>query len=490
MYNFCSLLSCILFTFLTFNYGFSQNSRWVTKLDSAIVFSSPRFTDLNKDGILDVVVGAGNEKFYVQSGIVALNGKNGEVLWKVATPSQIYTSALFQDIDNDGIQDVFIGGRNATFYAVSGASGKILWQFWSKSVSDARKANVYNFFATQWIEDQNVDGFRDLIVANGGDAFAKPGNDKRPTGRIMIISGLDGSIIAEDNLPESRETYYAPHTHFNLGSDNETIIFATGGEDIDGKLWEVSLTELKQNDISKSRVLLSDSLKGFIVNSVLADLNNDLKLDIINARINGQITALDGVSHTILWKNYFPGYECYVAPTVGHFTGDATPDIFLTIAHGAYPNYDHFNQLIIDGTNGNIVHQTTSGFSQFASAIAVDLNKDKWDEIIYLHNEIDPTSYYVTTQLKVIDFQTKNEYCIGNFREGVCFSSTPSIVNLDKNESLEIIISYANPFTSKEEFSHIECIDLNLMDTNISFPGYLGTYENGVFDKTGISEEK
>ena len=70
------------------------------------------------------------------------------------------------------------------------------------------------------------------------------------------------------------------------------------------------LKTITKNKVKKAKVLLADTVKGFIVNSVLADLNGDNKLDIVNARINGRISAIDGISHKLLWEHYFPEHEC------------------------------------------------------------------------------------------------------------------------------------------------------------------------------------
>ena len=58
--------------------------------------SSPRAADLNKDGVLDIVMGAGLNEFQKSDhGVIALNGKSGEILWKQEAPDQVYGSATF-----------------------------------------------------------------------------------------------------------------------------------------------------------------------------------------------------------------------------------------------------------------------------------------------------------------------------------------------------------------------------------------------------------
>src|SRR4051812_18586554 len=45
--------------------------------------SSPRTADLNNDGTLDIVMGAGKNEFQQSDmGIVAFNGLSGDLLWK------------------------------------------------------------------------------------------------------------------------------------------------------------------------------------------------------------------------------------------------------------------------------------------------------------------------------------------------------------------------------------------------------------------------
>src|SRR4051812_43167323 len=51
--------------------------------------SSPRTTDLNKDGVMDIVIGAGKNEFQQSDmGILAFDGKSGNLLWKQQAPDQ------------------------------------------------------------------------------------------------------------------------------------------------------------------------------------------------------------------------------------------------------------------------------------------------------------------------------------------------------------------------------------------------------------------
>src|SRR6267378_76450 len=80
--------------------------------------------------VWDKVMGAGQNEFqFSKQGILALNGKTGELLWQQAATDQVYGSATFCDITGDGVKDVFIGGRSPHFRALNGKTGAVLWEY-------------------------------------------------------------------------------------------------------------------------------------------------------------------------------------------------------------------------------------------------------------------------------------------------------------------------------------------------------------------------
>ena len=68
-----------LFIFLSI-YMNAQN--WQTFTDSIPTLSSPRSSDLNGDGVMDVVIGGGTDSVFSNNGIMAYNGVDGSLLWK------------------------------------------------------------------------------------------------------------------------------------------------------------------------------------------------------------------------------------------------------------------------------------------------------------------------------------------------------------------------------------------------------------------------
>lgn len=134
---------CMLFLVFSFMKPAATTAQnWSVIFDGVGTFSSPRVTDLNGDGVSDVILGAGREEFQAcDSAIVALDGRNGQMLWKVKAIDQIFGSAALRDLNGDGIMDAVIGGRSAELKAIDGATGKLIWKFNKKK--GAKK--WYNF---------------------------------------------------------------------------------------------------------------------------------------------------------------------------------------------------------------------------------------------------------------------------------------------------------------------------------------------------------
>lgn len=459
-----------------------QTSLWRYQMDSTMVFSSPRFTDLNGDGVLDVVVGAGMESVAVSHGIVALDGANGALLWKIPTSTQIYTSALFQDISGDGIADVFVGGRAASYYAINGATGEIIWEFFEGNESESRKAGFLNFFGTQFIEDVNNDGLNDLLVTNGGDYLASPKDSIRPTARLMVLDVISGAVLHESRVPEARESYYAPHIY--QANNEQRVVFGTGGETVDGSLWSMPLSSLLENSNAGAEILAQSNTKGFILNTVIADVNNDNSPDILCAQMDGTLLAICGRSQKQIWRHAFEGRECYVTPMLGQFVGNEVPDFATIIAEGTFPQYVSFEWIVVDGSTGEIAFRKSAGQNQFSPGVAVDMNGDGVDELLYLKNEVvDYEQFAIENQLYSLDIKNDTMHALGPKRDGMSMASAPGLVDLDNDGLYEIVVVTSPVGGNPNSHGTIECIELN-MSLTPSWPGYLGPSENGVWQKT------
>ena len=479
------IISLLFFSFQSY---FSQQL-WINTIDSVSTLSSPRSIDLNNDGIKDIVVGAGTDSTFSYYGVVAFDGNNGDLLWSLPTPDEIFTSAIFNDINNDDIPEVFIGGRNAQLYAIDGATGSIVWEYFPQNLGiDPADSSLYNFYSAQFLDDQNGDNVPDLLVTNGGDHKAGL-FDPRPSGNIMIVSGVDGNLLAIASTPDSAEIYCSPVILDHGTSSTPNIIFGTGGEQNGGSMFVTTLQDLLNNDISNAIVLTSNLLKGFIAPASLADFTNDGFLDIVVQSFDGVIQAFDGLTFQSIWSKSFAGCESSSAPTIGNFTGgDLVPDVFNVVYKGTTPTYFDYYQLMIDGATGELSFFDSIGSMQFPSSTAFDANGDGRDEVLISINNI---SSYFSHQLKLIDFQNDTIIDITENQAGVNLACTPLIDDLDQDGNIEFIytckIDSTNPSAWKGFNIYRHNTSFNVPLRGIAWGAYMGTSFDGHYTNLLVS---
>jgi outer membrane protein assembly factor BamB len=434
-----------------------------------IIYFSPRGADLDRDGSSEIVVSGGSE-IPASGQVVALDGKTGELRWEAPARQQLYGSPVFLDITNDGVDDVFVGGRNKEFIAVDGASGELLWQFPHEGIS--APDGWYNFYTALFLDDLTGDGLPDLLVSNGGLDGAEAGAP-RPPGHLMVLSSKDGSVVASAPTPDGEETYMSPLVVPDAGTPSPTILFGTGGETRYGGLWKTTLDDVLAGDISAAPRLVRTIMKGVIAPPALADLNQDGRLDIIVAAFTGQLIALDGVTDGILWETDFDGAETYSTPTLGRFDDDDVPDVFAVFLRGVFPDYSSAVRTLLSGRDGTILWQEEAGNFSMAGDVAVDLNGDGIDEVIFSTNDTtaDESSQQ---QLYLLDTRRRAARPWGP-PLGATVTASPWAGDLDADGCLDLVVSQVTIENDVGQAGLTGYRVLAPVPSHISWSGYLGT---------------
>lgn len=467
--------------------GFSQSLKWSTFIDTSTTFSSSRTADLNGDNVLDIIIGGGLDGSPEWNGINAINGVDGSVLWSFPVDEEIFGSAQLMDITGDNIDDIFIGGRYAEFYAIDGSNGNQIWEFFPYSPAVAMDSGWFNFYSAQLVPDQNSDGMLDLLVANGGNHSAPAWDTLREPGMLMVLDAMTGHVLAKDTMPNGEETYCSPVV-INEGGIQH-IIYGSGGENDGGALWRVTLSELMSNDISNSTMLAQDPDLGFIAPSSIADMNGDGILDIINQAYDGTLRCIDGLTNNIIWEVITPGTESSSAPTIGNFTGDNTPDVFNVLFKGAAPSFTDFYQVMIDGATGNIEFKDSLATMHYASSSAIDVDLNGRDEILMSTNDHNGVSF--SHQLMTIDFQNDIIAPFYLQEAGVNLASTPLIEDLDGNGFLDFVFAYRadslNPMGASGFY--VKCLEGTNTEpgVGIAWGSYMGTDWDGHYNYEGVN---
>jgi outer membrane protein assembly factor BamB len=468
--------------------------KWIVGFQDLGAYASPRTCDLNKDGILDIVLGAGRNEFQTtDSAVIALNGATGEVLWLASADDQIVGSSTFLDINQDGVKDVIIGGRGANLMALRGQDGDVLWRYQTQdTVVNPRGYARFNFYNTQVIPDQDGDDIEDLLASNGGNVHAPPNSEKlRYPGVLMVISGATGQVIAADIVPDGKETYMSPVIHDFEGTGSMSILFGTGGETIAGNLYIVDLQSLLSENISTAKLLIEGLEHGFIAPPTLVDISGDRVYDIIINNHGGATYAIDGRDHSLLWSNTFSGLESSSSVIPGYFNDDEIPDFFTFFCEGTWPDNTGVKRIMMDGRTGNILYENSADCGGIHSGISVDLNGDTIDEVVLNFNSFDckqPQFEKVVHHLEFIDFTQDVVKVLVSRHYAKSIASTPWIGDLDADGILDLIfVRMAN--TSKlYEANGLQIERLSITTPNPVQPtwgSYMGPDYSSVLSREG-----
>jgi len=473
-----------------------QSNDWNIHLPKLCSFSSPRAIDLNQDGVLDIVLGAGENEFDgADSAVIAINGVNGQLLWQTPGWDQMVGSPIFLKIDRDQIPDVIIGGRNGQLLAISGASGNIIWQHFSQQERAAAilaDSNLRNFYIPQIIPDQNGDGKSDLLVTYGGDATKTMFDKDRAPGIIFILDSQTGRVIAQITVPDQSETYMSPLCVDLEGNGQLTVLFGTGGESLPGSFYRIPLASIAKSTLSGIETLASSATRGFMSPPVAIDINNDQVKDIIFNAVEGRIIAIDGKTNEEIWSNTIPGTEVYSSIAVGNFTGDKTPDFFTNFGIGIFPNVKSSIQILVDGSTGHIEYTDSLGSVQIGSPLAVDLDGDGIDEGLMTVNHVKESlnaNYYsglfgTTTSLVAFDFKRQNKFILFGPGKGLNAAATPWIGDLDADEKLDLIFTYMSDTITYHPFNGMTIIrkEYPILSKSVTWGSYMGSFSNGTMD--------
>jgi len=474
-----------LFLYLLIYPGSSLQAQqsWTVELSGIGTFSSPRVTDLNNDGVGDIILGAGREEFQAcDTAIFALDGTSGQMLWNRPATDQMFGSASLLDINRDGTQDILINGRSAELQAIDGKTGELIWKFFPP-----QDEKWFNFYNPQLVSDQDGDQLQDILITNGGDVMAPAYDANRPPGRLLLLSSANGSLISSAFMPDEKETYMSVACLPLPDSSDYRIILGTGGETVGGNLYVCRLSDVLKEDLSHATLLASSPNKGFIAPPVWVDINTDDMPDIVANAVDGHLLIFDGATLEPLTELAIPDTEAYSSLGVGFFNRDSVPDLMLSYAQGTWPDLTWNRQYMVDGGNGQILFEDSLGYYQTSSPVVFDFTEDGLDDVLltvntHSYNELGQKLLYII--MVVLDFSTGEVIQITEPVEGSNTSSTPWIGDLDQNGLLDIVYVHSASAYHANTFDGLRIHRLSTAIPCIApipWGSYMGSQYDGVF---------
>ncbi len=299
-----------------FSYTKSGEKRWEFQADGDVE-GAPALSDLQGDGYPDVV-------FATEAGSVfALNGRSGRRLWSFSarlepvegkyeylTSSSFIASPALYDVNADGVRDVLIGARNATFYALNGKTGEVIWRYHtgsgihSSAMVLAQGRNLRILFAEAYSSLHILDQTGEKRTEN---EFEAPGGGiqgffsspvQTPLGEVFIGSAWWDHGGGEGEFGTDMDGYWVFHPYSNrssrkfkgLGRISSTAFVA---DILDQFTPQVGLVSERGRLVllHSTGEIIADFLlpEGVEATPLVADVDNDFKTELLIAAYDGYL---------------------------------------------------------------------------------------------------------------------------------------------------------------------------------------------------------
>ncbi|EDW59612.1 uncharacterized protein [Drosophila virilis] len=356
---------------------------WTRSLPRMNSESPLRAADLNGDGIRDVIFGYGvddnihyegiplprcksaqqGDDVPCEGGVVALNGRDGSLLWQTWSVANVFSLHCNADVDRDGGIDCLAAGRLGMIFAINGRTGQVIWNFHELEV-ETNSPIVMDLYTINVLRDLDGDEVPELIAAHLEE------REESKAGHIKLISGKTGKVLRSIPTPH-REEMFVPIQLLTQADGTELLLMLTGGQNTPGGIYSLRLLTLMAHTSEKHFIPLhQQTSSGLMVPAVLSDLNGDGISDIVVAAFNSSVYAYDGHTYGMLWNYTFPASECVSAIVPGHFDRDNVTDFMVKYNTGpGFPVYYYSQTTILDGRTGQPLLDATMTDAGGASSL-------------------------------------------------------------------------------------------------------------------------
>ncbi len=279
---------CFLITFGLFSYktSFSQCQPTVSASITPLIFSDttsfngildgtfqhPAFSDMDGDGLLDLLVGTVNGVIYHYEqnsansiGFSLVTGTFNSINFGNSS----YLKPTFTDLDGDGLLDLIIGRKSGIYGYLAHYEQASTNSYNFDLVTDSFNSIQVGILASPTFTDIDGDGLLDLFV---GDYGGKIVRREQSAVNSLTFNAVTTSFNSID------VGFYSSPTFTDLNGDGILDMIIGNG---DGEIWYYKQTTNNGATFSKISQSFNGFDIGFTSTPVFTDLNHDGQLDLI-----------------------------------------------------------------------------------------------------------------------------------------------------------------------------------------------------------------
>ena len=429
--------------------------------------SIPCFTDLDNDGLLDLLASNGTGYFdhYEQASTNSLTFNLVTTKFQNLIGLGAYAAGVFKDIDNDGLLNFFFVQNGGFASASIGHIGQTVGSF-----------NVFKSIANQPSSTQTVQVWGGTCLTSDVTVTASSHFEIS----LSPNSGFSNSVVlTQTNGVLANTIVYVRFNSSVIGSRSGNLqISSVGSNTISYNLTGINqapcspklMTSLNPSVLSGVTTLFNSINTSSAAVPSVADVDGDGLMELFVGKGDGQMNRYEQASANSTTFNFVSGN--FNAIDVGQSSSPAFTDIdndglFDVVIGNSLGGLSHYEQATLGGGTFNLVTSNFNNISVGANAALRFAYIDNDDLLDMLVGGSDGTlSYYEQESLNSTVF---NLVSTGFSGINVGSNSVPALTDLDSDGLLDLIVGRGDGQMSHYEQASSYSLSFNLVKESFSF---------------------